>query len=159
MRVQITVTGAASAQNLMLDVQRKFKGTKKPVLVDIAKRLAERIVSNIDAAAVKPLSETTLRIRRTRKNKPANSSSTPLVDTGEMRSRVKTFVSDTVAQAASDKFYAGFVQLGIRNTSGAVPGKVIPGRPFMLLHPDDIAWAQEQILNYVVSEGERRAAA
>jgi phage gpG-like protein len=124
----------------------------------IAKRLADSIVRRIDAAAVAPLSEAALRIRRTRKDKPSTSTK-PLLDTGHMRSRVRTIISETQATALADTFYAGFVQLGTTTSAkSAVPGKRILPRPFMVLDTEDVDWATEALLGFLLS-GEARAAA
>lgn len=157
-RYTISITGAKEAREALLEIDKRFKGSKKPVMEKIAKRLADRIVRNIDAAAVAPLSAATLRMRATRKDKPANTSTQPLTDTGKMRSRVRSLVSESTAEAFADTFYAGFVQLGIRRTSGAIPGKRIPPRPFMLLEAQDVDWATERLLDFLV-DGEQRAAA
>lgn len=156
MRYRIGIEGAKEAREGLLELGKRFRGSKRPVMDKIAKRLAERIRSNIDAGQVQPLSPATLRMRRTRKASPSTSAQ-PLLDTGHMKSRVTTRVSEFVAQAWADTFYATFVQLGIKQTSGAIPGKRIPPRPFMVLDEGDVDWAAEMVMDYMT--GERSAAA
>jgi phage gpG-like protein len=156
-RYRISISGVKEARADLLELSKKFKGSKKPVMERIAKRLRESILSNIDRAQVAPLSEATLRMRATRKGKPRNTSTQPLTDTGKMRGRVTTLVSEFTAQAWADTFYASFVQLGIRQTAGAIPGKRIPPRPFMVLSPADVDDATEWLLDYML--GDDRAAA
>lgn len=156
-RLRIDITGASEARRVLLQIGQRVKGSKKPAMDNIAQRLMARILRNIDAGNVAPLSEATLRMRQTRRRNPT-SSTKPLVDTGKMRSRVRAISDENVAQALADTFYAGFVQLGIQRTSGAIPGKRIPPRPFMLLETEDIDWATQHLLDFMLSADERAAA-
>lgn len=154
-RTRVEITGASEVRRFMFRADVRLKGSKKPVMEPIAKRLADRILRNIDAGGVNnlPLSPVTLRIRETRKDKPTSSSTAPLVDIGKMRSRVKSFATDNSAHALADTFYAGFQHIGFTTSpKSAVPNRKVPGRPFMTLDQGDVDWAMEQLYAFVFGD-------
>lgn len=159
MKLSITVTGLAEVKNEMLKLDRRLKVSRLPVMQKIADRLADRIRRNLSQGGFAAISPVTERFRATRRNKSRTGGNTPLSDTGALAASVKSQATDFVAEAAATKFYAGFVQLGITTSEkSAVPGKVVPGRPFMTLEPQDVDWAMERLADFVFGEGDRAAA-
>jgi phage gpG-like protein len=153
-RYRIKFDGVKELRKELLDAGARVKGKgRREVMDSIAERLAASIARKIGEGVPPPLSQATINMRRSR----GNNSTTPLLDTGKMKSRVTSQATDFIAQAWADTFYATFVQLGIRSTSGAIKGKRIPPRPFMVLEPRDVDWATEQVLDFIM--GDQRAAA
>lgn len=149
MRLGVTVTGIGSVKSLLVKLSDRAKGVdRKPLMERIADRLAQRIVGNIDAGAGAPLSAATLAIRKSR----GITGTKPLVATGELRSKVKAVATDRSAGAEVQKFTASFLQFGVKKTGkgSAIPGKKVPARPFALLNPLDVTWAQDQLAAWVV---------
>ena len=152
MLLRITTSGTAEARNEMLKLDTRLKrGSERlNVMKRIADGLADDIRRNLTEGNFTPLSPVTLEIRRRRGRGAGNK---PLHATGALLASVKAQATEFVAEAAATKFYAGFVQLGFTTSpESAIPGKVVPGRPFMTISESRSEWAMDLILRWVTGE-------
>lgn len=105
-----------------------------PVLEEIAEELERLLHDHLEAADFPALSPVTLEIRERR----GRTGKIPLVDTGDMRSRIRSRVKGDTA-AAGAPWPALVHQVGFQaSEEAAIPGVSVPARPFVYVDDDEM---------------------
>jgi len=156
MRAELTLEGAAELRDELRSLQRNFTGSYKPVLERIATRFRDSIADRMRAGVAPSLTETSIKLR--------GGGGTPLIGgtgpigkhatgLGTMLGNLRAVAGEREASAVVDDFRARFHQFGFTTSEkSAIPGKVVPARPFVLISKADGDWALEELADFLFED-------
>lgn len=81
--------------------------------------------------------------------------SRPLIDSGELVHSIEVdSVDDTGFVISADADHASYMQEGVRRTSGRIPGKRVPARPFMGFSQTNLDRIRRMLIDHLAAANE-----
>lgn len=131
------------------ELDEKLHADPKKTMGTIADRLVGSLRKRVESGPGPALSAATLEIRRRR----GQGGSKPLEASGRMAGSIRRRATAKLAYAGID-FPAAALQAGFTTSAkSAIPGKVVPARPFVYLDEVDADFAAEQIAAFYLDGG------
>jgi phage gpG-like protein len=148
--LDIQVSGAQETAADLRELDARLHAPATEPLTKIGEELAEIIRRQLRAGDFAPLAESTLEIRRRR----GQSGSAPLIASGALLGSITHSADADEASAGSDLQRAAHQQFGFTTGKGsAIPGKVVPARPFALIDDSDAERFEDQLADFLLGEG------